>query len=672
MAIDIRAKTTCSLGELISGDIGDDYLQGSGLIKTRGSCEISGLISPAVGTRVTFEYTKNGVTRSIPRSLRVLSSFADPFRGITKVELGCKLTYLSDLRDPIKWTAFDDDKNNDFTEDDQRIITLPIRASSVMAECLSELGITASSTPLTNVFLIAEFDFSAGYVDVLSDLLVSESYFGYLDTNEILQIRNLVQDGGTGPVLTSNDIIDLGPIGVGQLPGEAVTVSYNSLRLKPPQIIFSTVLEKDGEEEKKIQRINWELDETFGPEQFYFVNYKEKYAKEDVLRVAEYSGPSYSSTFTRYGLISVIDPEAQSGRLGTKGLKQKEVVIARITKNYGPSIAIGAPFAKAILEYNRLIPAPPGEVVTFNNVEIIISGTNTYYKYSNNGEVIETREETYKTEAEQIASMGIDLAYEYTYGSPPLIGVDLVDTTFGLMLTELVITRTESSVNASKQIVTRYKRMSDTQHGQQAIAATREDVTKIEEANKVISYGLQGLILDGISVNSRSSGRTLDELPVRPDPAARINEQYSRGGTASNNWRTGSKAQLELALGSATAQRRVEFSMPYAPDDVFTKQQTGGGFNPLFTFYSSISSDAPAKANRYGRVQNRLLLGNRNGINLQVAPERMPAAPFDPVFVQAAGLTALYRTNGSQWAFDGNGIICSTDALYWGVAGRNS
>jgi hypothetical protein len=50
----------------------------------------------------------------------------------------------------------------------------------------------------------------------------------------------------------------------------------------------------------------------------------------------------------------------------------------------------------------------------------------------------------------------------------------------------------------------------------------------------------------------------------------------------------------------------------------------------------------------------------------------MPAAPFDPIFVQAAGLTALYRVNGNQWAFDSNGIVCSTDALYWGVAGKNS
>jgi hypothetical protein len=37
MAIDIRATVTCSLGTLISGSISDDYLQGNGLVKTKGS-----------------------------------------------------------------------------------------------------------------------------------------------------------------------------------------------------------------------------------------------------------------------------------------------------------------------------------------------------------------------------------------------------------------------------------------------------------------------------------------------------------------------------------------------------------------------------------------------------------------------------------------------------------
>ena len=258
MAIDIRATVACSLGgtavTLISGSISDDYVQGQGLVKTKGSIEVSGTYTPAIGTVVTFSYTKGGVTRSIPRKLRVLSSFADPFRRTTSIELGCRLTYLSDLQEPIDWTAFDDPGNAGFTQSDAEIVTLPIRASSVMDKCLSELGITASSNPLTNKFSIANFNFGAGYVSVLSDLLVSESYCGYLDTSEVLQIINLDQAGGTGPVIEAAKIIDLGPVGVGQLPGEAVVVSYSTLKLRQPDANAG---------QAGTTAINrWELDET--------------------------------------------------------------------------------------------------------------------------------------------------------------------------------------------------------------------------------------------------------------------------------------------------------------------------------------------------------------------------------------------------------------------------
>jgi hypothetical protein len=140
MTVDIRAIVRCSLGELISASVSDDYIQGSGLIKTKGSCEISGLISPAVGSIVTFTYTKSGIVRNVPRKLRVLSSFADPYRRTTKVELGCKLTYLQDLKDPIKWTALNDPENAGITEADTEIVTFPISAKlRLPRQCLRAL-----------------------------------------------------------------------------------------------------------------------------------------------------------------------------------------------------------------------------------------------------------------------------------------------------------------------------------------------------------------------------------------------------------------------------------------------------------------------------------------------------------------------------------------------------
>jgi hypothetical protein len=196
--------------------------------------------------------------------------------------------------------------------------------------------------------------------------------------------------------------------------------------------------------------------------------------------------------------------------------------------------------------------------------------------------------------------------------------------------------------------------------GQQSIAESRDSLTTANEVTAYVGNTLSNsLNLLNVTVQTAQVGRA--KAQARPSEGDRTNAAYAKDGDPNNGWRTESEAELELALGSATAQRRIEFSMPYAPDDIFSGP-SGGPF-------TATASDAPAKANRYGRVQNRLLLGNRSGVNLQLAPERLPAAPFTPLYLQADGLTALYRANGNQWAFDSNGIVCSTDALFWAAVG---
>ena len=74
-AIDSRAKITCNLGEVISGGIGDNYLQNSGLVFTKGQLTLAGVSTPQIGSEVTISYEMaDGATGSIPRNLRVLSA----------------------------------------------------------------------------------------------------------------------------------------------------------------------------------------------------------------------------------------------------------------------------------------------------------------------------------------------------------------------------------------------------------------------------------------------------------------------------------------------------------------------------------------------------------------------------------------------------------------------
>ena len=634
MAIDIRATVTCSLGTLISGSISDDYIQGSGLVKTKGSVEISGTITPAIGTVVTFSYVKGGVTRSIPRKLRVMSSFADPFRRTTKVELGCKLTYLSDLQEPVDWNAFDDPANTAYDEGDARIVTLPIYASSAMDKCLTELGITASSNPLTNKFSVATFDFGGGYVQVLNDLLVSESYCGYLDTSEVLQVFALDQDAGTGPVFTASDIVDLGPIGVGQLPGEAVTVSYSSLKLKQPETLTE-------EEEKKL---NWEYEESIGIKNFITVSYRDIFA-------ADPEETQYQTWIYIPRTVSVTNYDSW------------DRVTKRVTTEYTIGAAVNTQYFVDQHQANRAALTYIGfyEISEQENVN-----TEQFeYKMPAQGKRPETgseeisrriliREEPQMAVAGSIAASFIaEDGFMVDY--MPLYGSTIVEESIETYETA---TRYIDSitVDVTKTILTQRLAYGYTQFGQQQLA--REQAEGLTTTTTAI-FNAMKLTPNGSEINIRQ-GRSVG-VQIRPSSADLSNAAYSKGGDPNNGWRVESTASLELALGSATAQRRIEFSLPYAPDDIFSGP-SGGPF-------TATPSDAPAKANRYGRVQNRLLLGNRSGINLQLAPEKLPAAPYSPLYVQANGLTAQYRANGTSWTFDSNGIVASVDALFWSAIG---
>lgn len=621
MAIDIRATVTCSLGTLISASISDDYVQGTGLIKCKGSCELSGIVTPNIGDEVTFSYTQNGVTTQVPRKLRVMSSFADPFRRTTKVELGCKLTYLSDFQEPVDWTPFDDIANNEFVVDDAKVVTVPISAKSIMNECLSQLGITASNNPLTSSFSVERFDLSPGYVQVLSDLLVSESYCGYLDKNEVLQIASLDQDGGTGPVLTAADIIELGPIGVGQLPGEAVIVNYSTLQLQAPS---------GGQ-------VDWEVDETIELLQPVTITYNGDFSGSRT-----FTGRQITRTETTYETLSLATAVSTGSWFYWQSTDQyKDVVAQRVETTTSPSAYIEGKRITELLAYG--IAYSTIDVVSAKTVE-----TTTYFRTSGDPE---------RTERLQYE----DRRVVYSRLSTPLVfsSNDYVSPS-GLVLVAKDVTTYERSGDFYKTFRVSYQWEGLTQYGSTRLAEAGATFTTAAEVVALVENSLPNLICTGQSVSTTQQGVTTYQ--GRPSSADLTNSTYASGGDPSNGWRTTSTAELALALGSATAQRRIELTVPYPPDDIFTKI----GSPPV---YSYEISDAEQKAKRFGRVQNKLLLGNRSGMNLQVAAKKMPNAPFAPLVVEANGLSALYRTNGTSWQMDANGILASTDALFWGAVG---
>jgi hypothetical protein len=614
MTVDIRAIVRCSLGELISASVSDDYIQGSGLIKTKGNCEISGLINPAVGSIVTFTYTKSGIVRNVPRKLRVLSSFADPYRRTTKVELGCKLTYLQDLKDPIKWDALNDPENAGITEADTQIVTFPIFAKSVAEECLRALSITGTAVPLTNKFSIAEFDFGGGYVSTLGDLLVSESYVGYLTFEENLKIINLASPSQAGPILSDTRLIDLGPIGVGDLAGDAVTVSYSTLKLDSPD---NTQLDTIN---MGVQSSDWSRSTTRSSSAIV-IPYTDQEGNQQtkVYRTTESSVES-----SAYAGITVRTPGGDR--------ENKTVITSRTTAENKSSAAVAGSIVTEYLNNG----------FDFGNYSAS-SITTESFRYDSDGNQV----------FHSLRKRGDGILGAGALSVPWVIdGSRVVFTGQGSVLLEETVVESYYVGTFRKTVTSRFGPWIYSIAGQQSVAEGRNAFTDAGQVSDFVNQALSGRYLLDVTVNTDQTGGGQGQAPSVQEI---INDEYG--------FTVGQVSEIELVTGSQAATRRVEFSMPYAPDDTFRKQGEQ---------YFSSASDAPAKANRFGRTQNQLLFGNRNGMNIQTVPEGLPTEPFGAFYFSANGSVTQYRTNGTSWTMDSNGIVASTDALYWGVAGKSA
>jgi hypothetical protein len=596
----------------------------------------------------------------------VLSSFADPFRRTTTVELGCKLTYLQDLTDPINWSAFDDPRNTEFENDDQAIVVIPISAVSIAEKCLQELGLRSfpSTPPLTNSFSIPSFDFSSGYVNILSDLLVSESYCGYLDTNEVLQIFSLDQLGGTGPLIAEANLIDVGSIGVGDLPGDAVTVSYNTLKLRNPDPEDANNLEL-GED----FRAGIEVSQTIQPIETITLEGVRIIINIAVPWTLTYTFAPSSRTVTRYDSFDRVASRETIETSITPAVNPGYVIARRSTVFvFGNFFSVdGEDGLQKIIttNYKYRIPAPP---LSVSKIQPLPEGYDE----------IES-ETTVVRESEIALYSGLSLEdvnwdpFATAALSPlPVIVTEVKTVQYGTFPRPLSVIGTSADGRGGRttsfgNVPVTYAVTNLKKAYLYTTSGLAEFQALIDEKgfNYARDFGNAKSLIDQGTEQVITTGRE-SFLEIRPDPASRAIQDLAEGGDPNNGYRTQSSSELELAVGSATAQRRIELSMPYAPDDRFIRTSSGG-----VVAFSSIPSDAAAKSKKFGRVQNRMLLGNRSGMNIQIEPEKMPLAPFSPIFISAKSLTGLYRTNGTTWTMDSNGILCSTDAMFWGVAGAS-
>jgi len=702
MTIDARATVTCSLGPIISASISDDYIQGSGLIKTSGSIEIEGIVTPGTGTVVTISYVmSNGATGSIPRRMLVLSYFCDPFRGKTSVQVGCDITFNESATEVLSWTPFDDPLNSDLTEEETRIVTRPISAGSIAQQCIDGLGLTippGGTGAGTNsmLFSIPSFDFGGGYANILSDLLVSAGKCGYMREDGFFDTFRNDEPAGRS-VISANDLIDIGEIGSGDTPGSKVTVSYSSLKLKVAEIDPAAPSDPadPATPEQTTDRVLWEEDSFTGANQIIFITAKD--------------GDRESTSSYEYIPRTFIKTTYD----------EWDRVVKRVTEEHYIGAVTCSSFISASCEYSFKAFNQAGWPATGNTPLVKTTVDEIFYEipvdpYTTLGAGAKPRPENYDevkselttvTDARATVVCGAPVNWLYydnnfilRLASPPsgYTVTEITETTYEKGTRSLFIqvgpgasaASTRADFPVTKTIVKRKRSYISTSAG----SALLSRLAQQENDPALVISLADDLVDDGTEVRIVSGREAV--LQSRPSKAELLNKQFANpgGATIGNSsssstanvddgtsaYSTTSESEIIVQGGFGDSKNVVSFSLPYAPDDTFVKIPNGSITDPdtgnlVFLYrYISFSSGASGYATAFGRIQNRLLLGNRFGMSMQMTPDKMPDRPFSLISLEYKGTYAAYVTNGTSWTIDQGGIIASTDALFWGAIGSDN
>ncbi|NBO39398.1 hypothetical protein EBU99_12530, partial [bacterium] len=684
MTLDIRGNVFCDKGPVIRGGFSDDHVQGTGLVKTKGEIVLSGLVLLRPGESIKIGYEKQGRVNRIPRALRVLSSFADPFRRETTVSVGCKLTMLENFRESRKTDVAE---VVDYLEVDCKTVNdipLNIPISHIIAQCLASLGLSTTGVYVPGSLAVESFDFGSGYVNILSDILYSNSLIGYLNENEVLVVSGLYSSGSS-PVLDEKDVIDVFPIRSGEIPASTVIVNYNYNRFTPPK---PEEEEAEAEDDDKRKKRDWELEETQGELQYVIVSYN----KAQSIHVFSYY--PFSRTRTTYDILDrpltkitteqIIAAQLNSQYVTevldkTGGFGVADAMVEHKTEIYYGYLYRASDLVPPITENENRNPCfaninnglvrrnPDGSTTTY-------SPLTKFYTPERDDQPTFTSTTNYESE---IAIMGgINLpSYVYnftdangasvtsilhpgTQTAPTSIKIENFDVkdSFGNSKNNLNngVTFVETTF-----IESAYKRV----QFQQGLAKMAEDIETPSQA-----YGMylvaQQLVNHGSGTRTTYS-REYGTLNKRPSAQKRAKERYAKDPRESFS-------NLEFITGGPGSAITTAYDLPIAPDDEIKVNPNYRGIGTGDTHYLVRKSSAPELARFFGRTQQRLTYGHRMGFSVQTVPDKLPPYPAMGISLRLGGIVATYVANAQSWSFDSNGIVASADFLYLGGVGATT
>lgn len=698
MSLDVRAWIYCNLGTVISGNLQESSIIGAGLINVTGTLVLSGVYKIREGDPVELSYYKNNRIARLGRKLRVISVFANPATRQTEVSIGCYLTYQAQSAPPPQvLNSTNDTSTPDLTGLAALLLIKPISAKFVAETCCAELGLQHDPFPLTNEFYREKFEISGPYLNVVSDLLISENYVGYVDSTETLRFINLNDVGGRGPVLNETNIIDVSPINSGDPDADVVysIVQYTEIKLDASI---------DADSEAEVEDIEDVLERNGIP------------ATPANIAVATGDDPTRTEVF----------PYSMEGY----SVEPAQVAVFR----YQPPIpddpdVTPPPALTQTITYNPSTRWRADYEGLFNRVmfrEEITGGVwgDTYTTDSYEYSLANRAETVIKTTTVEVPGAEIVMACGFPPEViPPLPGNIITVGGTDRRLKEKIVTttRTMGLVGSKEQpaesvMTTEYRTvaMIYTSGGAANIQKIMESYTTRFEGSELAAAVPVGDILAyarsyvSLPATIRYSGKaakasifgtypTVQTYTVSaprgkyPYSVNSLTDEEKNSLLAQELESTQSAASSGLPGGSTTGtiDQAGDSKAGYTgevfqvPEIVYTKEAPKGiilEFTPPYLSddrviasggkYSVVRSDAVTKAKALADRQNKLRFGKRNGQSVVFPVEYTPTRPYSPVYLEFLGVVGQYRTDSTNIVFDNTGILVSTDAIFVGGVGQ--
>jgi hypothetical protein len=693
VSLDVRAWIYCNLGQVISGNLQESSIIGAGLINVTGSLVLSGVYKIREGDPVELSYYKNNRVARLGRKMRVLSAYANPATRQTEVSIGCYLTYQAQSAPPPQvLNSANDTSTPDLTGLAALLLIKPTSAKFVAETCCAALGLRHDPFPLTNQFYREKFEISGPYLNIVSDLLISENYVGYVDSTETLRFINLNDVGGRGPVLNETNIIDVSPINSGEPDADVV---YSIVQRKEIKLDYSIDANNVGSEEieKVLERngipvtpgtIAAATADPEDPEQTVFVNI-----------VHGYWLSGYNKELPEIAVFRYQPPE-QPGVTEPPPAVEATIV-------YNPS----SNWVASYDGFNRATSRSETKGGVWGNTTTTVSYS---YRSGNGTETVTQR----KTETAPGAE--IVLACGFPPEVIPPLPANIRAASSQPIIKERATTITRST--SRSVITTEYRTvpMVYTAAGAANIQKFLESYTKrfkgddlkaAVPVSTVLDYARRYVSLPATvrfatkapEVNISQAFSTTDTTTTTTQPDGKYpysvgsltDEQKtsllsqeleaSQSGTASISLPGGSTTgTLDEASDSKAGYTAEVLEIP---EILYTKNTSGGimlEFTPPYLSDDRLSksgdkylvtpSDAAVKAKAFADRQNKLRFGKRNGQSIVFPVEYVPTRPYSPIYLEFLGVVGQYRTDSTNIVFDSTGILVSTDAIFLGGVGQ--